>query len=190
MVPAMDLDDLKLDLDIGSSEGLSVDQMTRSRLQFLLGQNAYIIGQMRFADAKAGTLLAIVGVLAIIVSDRQAEMNAIFFSAYIVVTVMVVAACLVALLPRVPSRAQAAEMPKTDLFSWPSLSGDGLDAEKFSASMRTSNASLLVISVARSNLALARVLRLKYRMLRAAFLLALIDLIALGILLIAPVLDI
>jgi hypothetical protein len=184
----MDLEDLKLDLDIGSSEGLSVDQMTRSRLQFLLGQNAYIIGQMRFADAKAGTLLAIVGVLAIIVTDRQTEMNAIFFSAYILVTMLVVATCLIALMPRVPSDAEASEMRKTDLFSWPSLSSDTLDVTKFATLMRTSDASLLVVSVSKSNLSLARVLRVKYRLLRVAFLLALIDLVALGTTLMSPLL--
>lgn len=175
-----DLENLSLDLDIGSSEGLSVDQMTRSRLQFLLGQSANIIRQMQFADAKAGTLLAIVGVLALIVADRQADVHAYFLIAYSLVTVAVVAICLIALLPRVPAKKQAQEMRHTDLFSWPALSSDGHDGAHYADLMRTSDASQLVMSIARSNVAIARVLRIKYNLLRCALALALIDLIALG----------
>ncbi|MEM9378026.1 MAG: Pycsar system effector family protein [Pseudomonadota bacterium] len=176
-----DLDDLDLELDIGSSEGLSVDQMTRSRLQFLLGQNAYIIGQMQFADAKAGTLLAIVGVLAIIVAERQTETNVWFFAAFILIAVCVVAICLMALLPRVPKKNHAIDLRKTDLFSWPALSSHGLEATDFAATMRTSNASLLVMSIATSNVSLARILRRKYGLLRSALVLALVNLVVLGL---------
>lgn len=185
----IDLDELDLDLDIGSSEGLSVDQMTRSRLQFLLGQSTYIIRQIQFADAKAATLLAIVGVLAIIVADREAEIHIAFFAAYLLLTISVVAICLVALLPRVPSNAQAKEMRNTEFFSWPALSSDGFEPEQYAKLMRTSDASQLVISIARSNIAIARVLRLKYKLLRGALVLALIDLVALGLALLPSMIE-
>lgn len=178
-----DIKDLSLDVDIGSAEGLSVDQMTRSRLQFLLGQSAYIVRQTHFADAKAGTLLAIVGALAIIVADRRAEIPPYFLLAYICVTLLVVAICLITLMPRVPRQAQSEEMQSSDLFSWPTLSSESFDAEQYATLMRTSNASLLVMSIASSNVAIARVLRVKYRLLRIALGLALIDLLALGLVL-------
>ncbi|MEO1323518.1 MAG: Pycsar system effector family protein [Pseudomonadota bacterium] len=176
-----ELRELSFDVDIGSSEGLSVDQMTRGRLQFLIGQNAYVVLQTQFADAKAGILLAIVGALAIIVSDRQTEVHPYLLSGYILVTFIVVAICLLALLPRVPKKTQAAMMQKSDLFSWPSLSSDAMKAEEYADLMRSSNASVLVMSIARSNVAVAQVLRVKYRLLRLALGFAMIDLIALGI---------
>ena len=178
-----DLETLAFDIDIGSDEGLSVDQMTRSRLQFLLGQSAQISRQTQFADAKAGTLLAIVGVLALIVADRQAGVHAYLLAAYAIVTVAVVAICLYALMPRVPSAKHADELSNSDLFSWPSLSSGSFDGVHYADIMRTSNASILVMSIARSNVAIARVLQNKYKLLRYALGLALVDLILLGCLL-------
>ena len=60
---------------------------------------------------------------------------------------------------------------------------ESFDAEQYATLMRTSNASLLVMSIASSNVAIARVLRVKYRLLRIALGLALIDLLALGLVL-------
>lgn len=180
------LENLSLEVDIGSAEGLSVDQLTRSRIQFLLGQNSNIVRQSQFADAKAGTLLAIVGVLTLIVANQQTEMNTYLVATHFLVTIGIVAVCLVAILPRVPSRKDAAAMPKTDLFSWPSLSGEGFDAASYASVMRTSEASQLVMSLAKSNVAKARILNRKYSLLRRALFLAFVDLIALLALLAAP----
>lgn len=173
-------EDLQLDVDIGSSEGLSVDQMTRSRLQFLLGQNGYIVRQVQIADAKAGTLLAIVGVLAIIITDRQAGVHPYIVATYFTITALVVSLCLITLLPRTPSKKLASEMRAVDVFSWPALSSGGLEAGQFASLMRTSDASLLVTSVARSNFANSRVLSVKFSLLRLALALALVDLLTFG----------
>ena len=178
-----DLEHLAFDVDIGSAEGLSVDQMTRSRLQFLLGQSAQINRQTQFADAKAGTLLAIVGVLALIVADRQTGVHIYLLAACALMTVAVVAICLFALMPRVPSQKTASDIRDSDLFSWPALSSQNFDGAQYADVMRTSNASILVMSIARSNVVTARVLRAKYTLLRYALGLALIDLIALGVVL-------
>jgi len=168
-----------LDVDIGSKEGLSVDQMTRSRLQFLLGQNTNIVRQTQMADAKAGTLLAIVGVLTLIVADRQLGVHPQVMALHFAVTLVIVATCLLALFPRVPGARDLQDAARTDFFSWPVLGADEVEPERFAALMRTSNASQLVMWTATSNVRIARVLRRKYRYLRLALLVAFIDLVAL-----------
>ena len=174
------LDKLSLDLDIGSSEGLSVDQLTRSRLQFLLGQHTSIMHQVQFADAKAGSLLAIAGVLTLIVAGRDFLAHGIFVTSQLVLTMLVVAICLYTLFPRIPKPAQIEKLRRVERFSWPVLSDAAFDEEAYTQFMRTSDASHLVVSVARSNAANARILRTKYLWLRRALALALIDLALLG----------
>ena len=63
-MPADEIDSLSLDRNLASQEGISTDQMTRVRLAYLQGQNSTLVQQTQFADAKAGALLAMIGLIA------------------------------------------------------------------------------------------------------------------------------
>ncbi len=179
---ADDLEALALDIDIGSREQLSTDQLTRSRLQFALGQNASIIQQTRFADAKAATLLALTGVLAYGFTGEALRLPPVLLSGVLGLTGAVIALCLLAVMPRRGSGARAGELCRRERFSWPALIAPDYGADDHAAFLRTSQASHLVVSIARSNAAIAAVLARKYALLRAALWLALLDLaVILGI---------
>jgi len=60
----------------------------------------------------------------------------------------------------------------TDRFSWPALATPDYGAEAYARDMRTAEASALVVSLARSNVAVSRILLRKFQALRIAFLLA------------------
>ncbi|MEM7767555.1 MAG: Pycsar system effector family protein [Pseudomonadota bacterium] len=175
--PAKTLDTLALDVDIGSREQLSVDQLTRSRLQFVLGQNAAIVQQIQFADAKAATLLALTGVLAYGLTYEVLSVPLPILAVLLGLTGAVIALCLLAVMPRIRDGGSGAELYKRDPFSWPALSAKGFDADTHADFLRTSQASHLVMAVARSNVAIAAVLSRKYSLLRAALWLAIADLV-------------
>ena len=172
------MDKLDLDLDIGSKEQLSVDQLTRSRLQFALGQNQSIIQQTQFADAKAATLLALTGVLALAVTGEAVPVAREFVAGLLGLTILVIGICLMALLPRVAPRKTVESLHEIDRFSWPALTADGYAADAHAEFLRTSQASQLVMAVARSNAAIAKILARKYLYLRTALILAMVDLTA------------
>ncbi|MEL6286968.1 MAG: Pycsar system effector family protein [Pseudomonadota bacterium] len=171
------LDALPFDQDIGSKEQMSVDQLTRSRLQFALGQNAAIVQQTQFADAKAATLLALTGVLAYGLTADAVSFPAPVLGGLFVLTCAVIGLCLVTLTPRVPS-GNGNALYRTDRFSWPALTDTAYDADTHATFLRTAQASQLVMAVARSNAAIAKVLARKYAILRIAMLAALLDLAA------------
>lgn len=167
------IEELSLDLDIGSSEALTVDQLARARLQFLIGQNASILHQTQFADAKAGTLLAVFGVVTVVVGQNPDFLPPLVSLVLLALTVIIIALCLFAVLPRIPDRNQVRALRRHELFSWPILTDDTASEEAFSDFMRTSQASHLVVSVARANEATARILQRKFKLLRWALLSAL-----------------
>jgi len=177
--PAEGLDALALDVDIGSKEQLSVDQLTRSRLQFALGQNAVIVQQTQFADAKAATLLALTGALAYGLSGEAAGLAPPLLLGFLALTGGVIALCLLAVLPRIRTGQTGPALHERDRFSWPALTGDDYGDDEHADFLRTSQASQLVMAVARSNVAIASVLSRKYALLRAALWLALFELAAL-----------
>ena len=51
---ATSIEDLPLDRDVSSAEGVSLDYMARVRIAYLVGQNQTMVTQTQFADAKAG----------------------------------------------------------------------------------------------------------------------------------------
>lgn len=171
---------LDLEVDIGSSEGLSVDQLARARLQFLLGQNTSILHQTQFADAKAGTLLAVFGVVTVVVGQNPGFLPPLISFALLTLTVAIIALCLLAILPQIPGRKQITALRVHELYSWPVLTDDTASPETFPDFMRTSQASHLVVSLARANEATARILQRKYRLLRWALLSALAGLVLLA----------
>lgn len=171
------IEDLALDRDISSHEGISIDHTARVRLAYLLGQNNAMVAQIQFADAKAGALLAIIGLLATR-GPGAAFDPATVTAATMVVTAMHAAAlvcCVIVLFPRYAGRPLRAQLAMGERFSWPALTAEGMSGDTYADFMRGAQVSQLVISVARSNQAQAEILLRKFNWLRAAFGIGIVD---------------
>ena len=173
------IDEMELDVDIGSHEGLSLNYITRDRMAFVLGQNQTMIKQTQFADAKAGAMLAFLGLIATRGPGAVTEVEASTASPELIMQLILHAAalicCLIVLFPRYAKLDARKNMYDFDRFSWPALTGGGASPDGFTAFMRTSQVSQLVASIARSNHTLAAILLSKFGWLRWAFGLGVID---------------
>jgi hypothetical protein len=169
------LEDMAFDGNVESLEKMSVDQLFRSRLQYALAQNASIFAQTQFADAKAGTLLAMIGLLTAHVAGGGVAADTLTVRGLLALNSLVILTCVGVLAPRFGKADARARMARLDRFSWPSLTGADYTAEDHAQFLRKAQASQLVLSVARSNAAVAQILFAKYRLLRVAFALALVD---------------
>ncbi|MEM7176391.1 MAG: hypothetical protein AAGD47_05410 [Pseudomonadota bacterium] len=171
MTAASDLDNLDISLSIDSSEGLDVNHASRARLQFLAAQSHALLAQTQFADAKAAALMAISGLLAIQGPAGTAHLSA--GEPLLLLSFLCTAACLVGcfltIVPRFPRPAIRRRIYLGDRFSWPGLVDTTHDEDAFPDFMRTAEASHLVLSLARSNQATARVLHRKFAILRITF---------------------
>ncbi|MEO0360075.1 MAG: hypothetical protein AAF322_03155, partial [Pseudomonadota bacterium] len=172
------IEDVPLDDDISSHEGVSLDHTARSRIAFLLGQNKSMVAQTQFADAKAGALLAVVGVIA---TGGLAEAGAFdaSLSVVFVLHAVTLSLCFLVLFPRYASHGLRSRMVTEERYSWPALAADDYDADRYADYMRHAEVSQLVVSIARSNHALSRILLRKFAMLRAAFAAGALDVVAL-----------
>lgn len=165
----------------GTSELLSDDRTTADgiislRLQFLLGQADNLGKQIQFADMKAVALFALIGVIAAnaLLSIESVE-YAGALTALIQIKAVIMAICLFVVLPRLASKKLSTLMVKQDRFSWPALTSESYGPEEHANYMRSSDPAELIVSVARSNVIVARILRRKFSLLRWAFLLAMVD---------------
>ncbi|MCB1507644.1 MAG: hypothetical protein KDI98_02425 [Hyphomicrobiaceae bacterium] len=162
------LDDLDLSLPVDSAEGLSTDYVSRMRIQYLAVQSQTLAAQVRFADAKAGILMAVIGIVAAR-GTFDTPLDDPLTGAVLAVSALCLLSAILAILPRYPDKATRQAMYVSDRFSWPSLA-ETVPAEDYADFMRTSEASQLVMSMALSNQAQAGILLKKFRMLRLAFL--------------------
>jgi hypothetical protein len=174
-IPALDA---LPDAAIASREGMTNDQLFRARLSFALEQSRSLFGQVQFADAKAGTLLALVGLLAAHVASGGVGAGAWEMRGLLLLDGAVIGLCVLVLLPRTAPRAVRRTMAQTDRYSWPALAAEGYGSEEHADFVRTAQASQLVVSVGRSNAAVAHILAVKYGLLRWAFALAFADVVA------------
>jgi hypothetical protein len=173
-----DIASLPVDLHIGGSEGLDVSQLSRLRMHFLVSQQASLVAQTQFADAKAGALMALLGLVALNGPVKLGDAGPPQIDAVAIFVTMFVAIgfAIWALIPRFPNAGRAREMCRADRFSWPSLASRSYEPLEHAVFVRTAEASQLVMSLAHSNATMARVLRRKFVSLRIAFLLASADL--------------
>jgi len=173
------IDEMELNVDIGSHEGISLNYITRDRMAFVLGQNQTMITQTQFADAKAGAMLAFLGLIATRGPGAVTEIDAASAPPELILQLVLHAAalicCLIVLFPRYAKLNVRRNLYDYDRFSWPALTSDGASSEGFAGFMRTSEVSQLVASVARSNHTLAAILLSKFAWLRWAFGLGVID---------------
>jgi hypothetical protein len=165
-------------LDIGSRENVSLDYVSQFRVQFLVAQNQGLLRQTQFADTKAGTLLALVGLVATSLAARF-DPNAVGADdvALFGLKALVLCLCLMVLMPRFPSGALRRSQARRELFSWVALSSPDVSPERYAAFARSAQASELVVSAAYNNAVIARILLRKFLFLRAAFLAAILDVI-------------
>lgn len=183
-VGAPDLDALDYDVDLASREGVSLDYISRIRVEYLLGQNGALQSQVRFADAKAGILLAITTLIAGFAApdlvQALARGGATAWSAALtaVLAAAVGAACLLALLPRFSGADERRDRTRGDRFSWPALATPDFSAQDYARFMRTAEVSQLVYSIAQSNASVSRIVLRKFQLNRVAYALALADLAA------------
>lgn len=171
------IDDLPLDRDISSREGVSLDYMARVRIAYLMGQNQAMVTQTQFADAKAGALLAFTGLIATRGPGAVVDIE-VMTAAMVAVLAFhgaVLTCCIVVLYPRYASHDVRRRLAREERFSWPALSAWDVSDDDFAEFMRGAQLSQLVTSVARSNHALAAILLRKFWWLRAAFALAVAD---------------
>ncbi len=176
------LEEIDLSLPLEGREGLDGNYLTRTRSQYLYAQHQALLTQTQFADAKAAVLITLVGLLAFRGPVQPNGVGLTVFSAiYLGVMALCVICAFIAVFPRYPGKSVRQKLSDTDRWSWPALSGDGISAEEFARFMHTSEASQLVHSVSLSNAAISRILLAKFRMLRIAFLLAIVILLMTGI---------
>lgn len=174
-----DLEALSLDGRIQGHEGLDVNHASRMRMQFLVGQHASLVTQTQFADAKAAALMTLMGLVALngpvqIRATGPHELDAV---GIFIVMILAIGFAIFSIIPRFPDAELCKLISRRDRFSWPALVSQDYSPLEHARFMRTAEASQLIMSVAQSNGAMARVLYRKFRYLRIAFLLGATDLL-------------
>ena len=164
------IDEMALDVDIGSREGISLNYVTRDRMAFALGQNQTMITQTQFADAKAGALMTILGLIAIkgsapvlIIIQDPMEMLAM---AIIILSIFF---CMSTIMPRIVGFSADAVPPRSNRFTWLFLTMPGYTDDMHGEYARETSFGDLLNSIAASNMGASRILAKKFQMLRHAF---------------------
>jgi hypothetical protein len=170
------LETIDLSRAVASREGVSADHMARMQLQYLVSQDRTLVIQTQFADAKAGALMTLMGLLVLrglpdvaAAVSVDAGLRDVLALLALGAACLCLAACLWAVLPRFPDAALRRAISRKDLYSWPGLASDRFDGEDYVRFMRGSEHGQLVASLARSNSRLAAILLRKFQLVRAAF---------------------
>lgn len=174
-----DIEDVNLDIPVEGTEGLDANHASRLRLQFLVSQHASLVTQTQFADAKAAALMTLMGLVALngpvkigAIGPQNVDAVAIF-----ILMMIAIGFAIWAIIPRYPDAKLNKLIKRRDRFSWPALVANGYEPLDHAEFMRSAEATQLIMSIAQTNGASARVLSQKFRFLRTAFLLACIDLL-------------
>ena len=155
---------------------VSNDEIAKIRLWHLLAQAQQIFRQTIFADTKAATLLALVGLIAarVAVSIPEGGFNA-FVAVVFVNKAIVLSVCLLVIMPRYPRPEIRDALTSREQFSWASLANPIGEPFDYGAVGAGAEADEICRSVARANQDAAFVLQRKFRVLRIAFLFAIAD---------------
>ncbi len=156
---------------LAGSEGVDSNHASRLRAQVLLDQHASLIQQTQFADAKAGGIVTLVGLLALRGPVPMTSMMTgdVLHLAGAVSVAGTILFAMLAVFPRYPGQKMRKEMADSDRFSWPSLTTEKFTPNDYAAYMQTAEVSQIVHSIARSNAFVARLLLRKFLMLRIAY---------------------
>lgn len=173
-----DIENIDLNIPIDGIEGLDVNHVSRLRMHFLTTQHASLVTQTQFADAKAAALMTLMGLVALNGPVKIGAVGPQNIDAIVIFVLMMCAiGCAIwSIIPRYPDAKLNKLIKRRDRFSWPALVAQGYEPLDHAAFMRTAQASQLILSIAQTNGAMARVLRRKFQFLRTAFVLASVDL--------------
>lgn len=151
----------------------------RDRITYLMGQNQTMVTQTQFADAKAGVMLAFVGLIATRGPGAVfgAEQITVAVEALLFLHAAVMMCCLMVLYPRYANRKRRREAAERETFSWPALAADTMGGDRYVKYIDQAKLAELVASLSRSNHNLAHILLRKFSWLRAAFLVAVVDIL-------------
>ncbi|WP_308914820.1 Pycsar system effector family protein [Jannaschia sp. LMIT008] len=159
-----------MDDTIGRPDDDHVDlnHVSLLRMSYLTQQNRALIAQVQFADAKAGALLAVMGLVVtrepdMLIGVTQAEP---FGIAYAVALAAALVFALATVFPRYPGKRGRARIAEGERWSWLAMRARGDDFAAWATGAETAD---LVGSAARSNVGLSRVIHAKFRMMRLAF---------------------
>lgn len=157
---------------------ISADEIAKIRLWHLLAQAQQIFRQTMFADTKAATLLALAGLIAarVAVSVPADRVDA-FIALVFLNKAAVLIACLAVIMPRYPNREGWAALAGRERFSWAALANPMADDGDYGAFGKGAEADEICASIARANADSAKVLARKFRRLRFAFQLAILDVV-------------
>lgn len=165
-----------LNVRLRDSEGLDMNHASRIRAQYLLVQHQSMIAQSQFADAKAGAILALLGLLALrgpVDAGSGAGTTSWMWYLFLCLTTLSVGFCLLAIMPRYPNRKIRNQAAEVETWSWPSLASDRVNDMDYGSHMRTTEISKLINSVAFANRNIANILLIKFRLLRIAMIMLL-----------------
>jgi hypothetical protein len=175
------LSEVDLTLDLGGSENHNINYVSRIRTQYLFSQAQSLVAQSQFADAKAASVIGLMGLIALRGPITPFDETLTYYSVvYLTCAACSVLFAMMAIFPRYPGRKLRDQMEEYDRWSWPALASPSLSPAEYSAFMQTSEVSQLVHSVALSNAFVSRILLSKFKMLRFAFIFALTQLVLLA----------
>lgn len=175
--------DIDLTLPLAGSEGHDINYVSRVRTQYLFAQHQALLTQIQFADAKAGALMTVLGLIILrgpIGWDSDVVPHVLRYS-FLSLGAVAVFFCFWAVFPRYPGASVRNMLAKQERWSWLALSADEMTPHDFARYMQTAEVSELVHSVANSNAAVSNILLRKYSALRIAFLASFGVLLSLGV---------
>ena len=168
---------------INTEEDVSKGDAMRARMSFLTAQNSAVLNQTQFADAKAGALMTILGLVAIkgsapvlVIIQDPLEMLAM------AIIIASIGLCLATIMPRLVGFTDDAVPARGNRFTWLFLTMPGYTDEAHGEWSRETSFADMLNSIATSNMGASRILAKKFQMLRHAFL---VGFVGCGLLLIA-----
>ena len=155
---------------INTEEDVSKGDAMRARMSFLTAQNSAVLTQTQFADAKAGALMTILGLVAIkgsapvlILIQDPLEMLAM------AVIIASIGLCLATIMPRLVGFSDEAVPAVGNRFTWLFLTMPGYTDDMHGQWSRETCFADMLNSIAASNMGASRILATKFQMLRRAF---------------------
>lgn len=155
---------------IATEEDVSKGDAMRARMSFLTAQNGAILTQTQFADAKAGALMTILGLVAVkgsapvlIVIQDPLEMLAM------AIMILSIGLCLATIMPRIVGFTDDAVPPSSNRYTWLFLTMPGYTDDMHGEWSRQTSFADMLNSIAASNMGASRILAKKFQMLRHAF---------------------
>lgn len=157
---------------IASTEGVSPDELAKLRMWHLQSQPSVIARQTLIADAKAATVLALIGLVTtqILLGGNLAAAGTLSFVMFANIAV-VLCLCRYVIMPRYRREEDWAKMRSRERFSWAALANPALGDYDYGGFAARPDASQMFRSVGKANV---RGLLVEFKLLRTVLLLAIL----------------